>query len=134
MLAVPWSPTLSTQIYLSGTQSSRESHERWKCFRGGSRGTVFSGTVQGVLEGGRAVVYTPLRAPGCNSPIHREQGLLKNKLFILCIRVHCHCLQIHQKRTLEHIRDGCEPLCGCWDLNSGPLEEQSVLLTTEPSL
>jgi hypothetical protein len=28
---------------------------------------------------------------------------------------------------------GCEPPCGCWDLNSGPLEEQSVLLTTEPS-
>jgi hypothetical protein len=24
--------------------------------------------------------------------------------------------------------------CGCWDLNSGPLEEQRVLLTTEPSL
>jgi hypothetical protein len=23
--------------------------------------------------------------------------------------------------------DGCEPPCGCWDLNSGPLEEQSVL-------
>jgi hypothetical protein len=30
--------------------------------------------------------------------------------------------------------DGCESPCGCWDLNSGPLEEQSVLLTTEPSL
>jgi hypothetical protein len=29
---------------------------------------------------------------------------------------------------------GCEPPCGCWDLNSGPLEEQSVLLTAEPSL
>jgi hypothetical protein len=29
--------------------------------------------------------------------------------------------------------DGCEPPCGCWDLNSGPLEEQLVLLTTEPS-
>jgi len=29
---------------------------------------------------------------------------------------------------------GCEPPCGHWDLNSGPLEEQSVLLTTEPSL
>jgi hypothetical protein len=28
--------------------------------------------------------------------------------------------------------DGCEPPCGCWDLNSGPLEEQSVLLTAEP--
>jgi hypothetical protein len=21
--------------------------------------------------------------------------------------------------------DGCEPPCGCWDLNSGPSEEQS---------
>jgi hypothetical protein len=30
--------------------------------------------------------------------------------------------------------DGCEPPCGCWELNSGPLEEQPVLLTTEPSL
>ena len=30
--------------------------------------------------------------------------------------------------------DGCEPPCGCWDLNSGPSEEQSVLLTTGPSL
>jgi hypothetical protein len=29
---------------------------------------------------------------------------------------------------------GYEPPCGCWNLNSGPLEEQSVLLTTEPSL
>ena len=32
------------------------------------------------------------------------------------------------------ITDGCEPPCGCWELNSGPLEELSVLLTTEPSL
>jgi hypothetical protein len=24
-------------------------------------------------------------------------------------------------------------VCGCWELNLGPLEEQSVLLTTEPS-
>jgi hypothetical protein len=37
-------------------------------------------------------------------------------------------------RESDHIADGCEPPCGCWDLNSGPLEEQSVLLTTEPSL
>jgi hypothetical protein len=28
----------------------------------------------------------------------------------------------------------CEPPCGCWELNSGRLEEQPVLLTTEPSL
>jgi hypothetical protein len=32
------------------------------------------------------------------------------------------------------IMDGCEPPCGCWDLNSGPLKEHSVLLTAEPSL
>jgi hypothetical protein len=30
--------------------------------------------------------------------------------------------------------DGCAPQCGCWELNSGPLEEQPVLLTAEPSL
>ena len=30
--------------------------------------------------------------------------------------------------------DGCELPCNCWELNSGPLEEQSVLLTTEPWL
>jgi hypothetical protein len=26
----------------------------------------------------------------------------------------------------------CEPPCGCWDLNSGPAEEQSVFLPAEP--
>jgi hypothetical protein len=31
------------------------------------------------------------------------------------------------------ITDGCEPPCGSWDLNSGPSEEQSVLLIIEPS-
>jgi hypothetical protein len=39
-----------------------------------------------------------------------------------------------QKRASDPIKNGCEPPCGCWDLNSGPLEEQSVLLTTDPSL
>jgi hypothetical protein len=34
---------------------------------------------------------------------------------------------------IRHITDGWEPPCGCWELNSGLLE-QSVLLTTEPSL
>ena len=41
---------------------------------------------------------------------------------------------MHQKRASDLITDGYEPPCGCWDLNSGPLEEQLVLLTTEPSL
>jgi hypothetical protein len=41
---------------------------------------------------------------------------------------------MHQKRASDLITDGCEPPCGCWDLNLGLSEEQSVLLTTEPSL
>jgi hypothetical protein len=32
------------------------------------------------------------------------------------------------------VTDSCEPPCGCLELNLGPLEEQSVLLTAEPSL
>ena len=38
-----------------------------------------------------------------------------------------------QKRALDLIMGGCEPPCSCWDLNSGPSEEQSVLLPAEPS-
>jgi hypothetical protein len=48
-------------------------------------------------------------------------------LFILCMWVHCPSLQTHRKRTSDPITDGCEPPCGCWELNSGPLEEQSAL-------
>ena len=44
------------------------------------------------------------------------------------------CMPIGQKRAPDLITDGCEPPCGCWELNSGPLEEQAMLLTTEPSL
>ena len=40
-----------------------------------------------------------------------------------------------QKRASDPTIDGCEPSCACWELNSGPQEEQPVvLLTTEPSL
>ncbi len=46
----------------------------------------------------------------------------------------CSCLQTHEKRASVLITDGCEPPCGCWHLNSGPLEEHLVLLPTEPSL
>jgi hypothetical protein len=34
----------------------------------------------------------------------------------------------------DTITDGCEPLCGFWELKSGHLEEQSVLLTAESSV
>jgi hypothetical protein len=52
-------------------------------------------------------------------------------LFISCIGIH-HCsLQTQQRRASDLITDDREPPCGCWELNSGPLEEQSVFLTTE---
>ena len=44
------------------------------------------------------------------------------------------CMSAHQKRAPDLIMDGCEPSCGYWELNSGSLKEQSVLLTSEPSL
>jgi hypothetical protein len=56
-------------------------------------------------------------------------------LFILCkyiVAVFRHTPD--QKRVSDLITDGCKPPRGCWDLNSGPSEEQSVLLTAEPSL
>ncbi|CAO2644820.1 Syntaxin-binding protein 4, partial [Lemmus lemmus] len=33
-----------------------------------------------------------------------------------------------QRRAPDLITDGCEPPCGCWELNSGLLEDQPVLL------
>jgi hypothetical protein len=53
-------------------------------------------------------------------------------LFIIC-KYTVVCLQTLQKRASDFVMDGCEPPCGCGDLNSGPLEEQSALLTTEPA-
>ena len=44
------------------------------------------------------------------------------------------CTPAGQKRASDPITDGYEPPCGCWELNSGPQKEQSVLLTSEPSL
>jgi hypothetical protein len=44
------------------------------------------------------------------------------------------CTPACQKRASDLITDGCEPPCSCWELNSGPLEEQPVLLTVELSL
>jgi hypothetical protein len=55
-------------------------------------------------------------------------------LFILFIWVHCHCFQTLVMALSYPITDGCEPLYGYWELDLGPLEEQSVLLITEPFL
>jgi hypothetical protein len=47
--------------------------------------------------------------------------------------VHCCSLQTQQKKALDPITNGCESPCGCWELNSGPPEEQVVLLSAEHS-
>jgi hypothetical protein len=60
---------------------------------------------------------------------HKDLTHLCNFFFkdILCLSVvHCCCLQTHQKRVLDPITDGCEPSCGCWELNSGPLEVSAL--------
>jgi hypothetical protein len=72
-------------------------------------------------------------SPPCTS---YSTPLFKKDIFIyfMYVSVHCSYLQTHQKRASDPITDGCEAPCGCWELNPGPLEEQSVLLTTKPSL
>ena len=44
----------------------------------------------------------------------------KIDLFILCMCIHV-VIFTYQKRASDTILDGCEPPCGCWELNSGPL-------------
>jgi hypothetical protein len=82
-------------------------------------------------------LWTFRRAVGCfyplshlTSPVH---DFLKKRFIYLCeyiVAVFRHSRGV-QKILLQMV---CEPPCGCWELNSGPLEEQSVLLTTEPAL
>ena len=58
---------------------------------------------------------------------------LKNNLYtlVLCLLI-CPCEGDRCPGT--GITDSCGLPCGCWELNLDPLEEQPVLLTTEPSL
>jgi hypothetical protein len=47
------------------------------------------------------------------------------------------CISVHWCSAYMRVHvsvDSCELPCGCWELNPGTLEEQPVLLTTEPSL
>jgi hypothetical protein len=71
------------------------------------------------------LVNSACSVPTCSSP--------KIYLLLYVSNNSCSCLQTHQKRTSDLITGGCELPCGCWDLNSGPSEEQLVLLTAEPS-
>ena len=78
----------------------------------------------------------PIGQKGTPSTTHASQiSLSLSDVFIYYVySVLPACLLAGQKRAPDLITDGCEPPCGCWELNSGPLEEQSVLLSSEPSL
>jgi hypothetical protein len=55
--------------------------------------------------------------------------------FKMCISVFPACMSLSEGvRSWSYRQDSGELPCGCWELNLGPLEEQSVLSTTEPSL
>jgi hypothetical protein len=54
---------------------------------------------------------------------------------LFCFKIYLFHVYEYTVNVFRHTRRrGCESLCGCWDLNSGPLEEHSLLLTAEPSL
>jgi hypothetical protein len=69
---------------------------------------------------------------------HAHTQMLKQVLFLLnifliylFIYLFVYLLNMHvlsayvptcQKRASDPFTDGCQPLCGCWELNSGPLK------------
>jgi hypothetical protein len=67
--------------------------------------------------------------------MNRNRSFFKKRfIYLLCIQCSACMYPAGQKRATDLIADGCEPLCGFWELNSGPPEQQTVLLTPEPSL
>jgi hypothetical protein len=79
-----------------------------------------------------------LFAKSCVQPeISFFLSFLKKNTYFYFFNVYEYTVAVFRHTRRERwdpITDGCEPPCGCWELNSGPLEEQSVLLTAEPSL
>lgn len=63
-------------------------------------------------------------------------------LRMICLHVYVHLVHAVPLGTSRGVRfppraevtDGCELHSGCWGLNWGPLQEQSVFFTTEMSL
>jgi hypothetical protein len=64
------------------------------------------------------------RTSACSS---RSRSLWPKDLFIIISKYTVAVFRRTLKRASDLITDGCELPCGCWDLNLGPLEEQSVL-------
>lgn len=53
-----------------------------------------------------------------------------------CMSLHhvlVRCLWSPEEGIRSLVTDDCESSCGCWELNTRPLEEQPVLLITKSS-
>lgn len=87
----------------------------------------------------------PLDSPPLLPSLFQVMNVLVN--LILCAWVSCcivslvhHMYAWHTQRPEEGghqiswnwVRDTCRPPCVCWESNPRPLEEQPILLTTEP--
>ena len=86
-------------------------------------------------------LFSEIWSMWCRYPAQRKvisnhcfYHICKIYFYFMCIGVLLHVSawegQIFGTRG---VTDTCELLCGCWELNSCPLEEQPVLLTTELS-
>lgn len=64
--------------------------------------------------------------------------------YFICVGILPVCISVHHMHALcpwrsedgiessgTGLTDGCDPPCGCWELNTDPLEEKPVLLTPE---
>ena len=74
------------------------------------------------------------RKPGLS---HLWGLVLLFRIIYLLFYVHESTVAVFRHTRRGHrfpVTDGCESSRGCLELNSGPLEEEPVLLTTEPSL
>ena len=72
----------------------------------------------------------PLRGPGYHLRIMKSFNVYVHRCFA------CTCVCARVTRLGTGVTDRCELHWlsqACWELNPGPLEEQPVLLTTEPS-
>ena len=70
-------------------------------------------------------VNSTLSVPACS---------LGPKYLFIIICKYTVAVSWHTRRGCQiSLMGGCEPPCGCWDLNSGHWEEQSRLLPAEPS-
>lgn len=90
----------------------------------------------------------PMLATASAYPSHVHITFFFKSMFIFILCIWMFCLRVYmgsshmpgagrgQQRAPAHLElvTGVVSLCGSGDLNSGSLQEQQVLLTTEPSL